>query len=162
VAAPGLKPVGISADSVQPPQIQIPALPVDKTKPQDRTRRDDRRSEGWSQQESVVQSQVVLQQERSAAWRRFQSGTGRRNNFGAVLIDGPKPTLTPTTAGAPQDGSSWGRIDRMHVHAATYEERNRSTLDQLGSDSSLDVDSSAPVSRPRGGGGTRRRRFTIA
>jgi hypothetical protein len=167
VAAPGLKPVGVSTDPVQAqplPKVQIPALPLDKSKPQDRSRRDERQPEGWGQQETIVQAQVELRHERSAAWRRFQSGSGRRSNFGAVLIDGPKQprTLAPTTAAAPQDGNGWVRIDRMHGHAAQFEEKNRPNLDQLGADASLDFDPSSPVSRAGGAGNKKRRRYTIA
>ena len=165
VAAPGLKPVGVSTDPVQvqpqhlPLQIQIPKQTVDKTQPQDNTGRD----EGWSRQESLLQSQDGLRQERSATWRRFQGGNRRPSNFGAVLIDGPRQpkTLAPTTAEAPADGNGWQRIDRMHAHAARFEEKNRSNLDQLGSEPGSELEPSASSPR-RGGAGTLRRRYRLA
>jgi hypothetical protein len=163
VAAPGLKPVGLTAEPVQPQhlpaQIQIPGRPVDKTRREDEPRGNE---EGWSRQESVVQAQVELGHERSATWRRFQGGSNRRSNFGAVLIDGPKPsTLPPVTAEPPRDANGWQRIDRMHGQAALFEEKNRGNLDQLGSETALELDPSSPVPR-RGAQGTKRRRYRLA
>jgi hypothetical protein len=169
-----LKPVAVAVDqgdalrlTLQPSfQIQIPKQATDKSKPEDKARRDDRRVPGWNQQEHVLQAQGELRQEKRESWRRFQSGTGRRANYGAILIDGgpvqPK-TLAPTTAAPPaEDGNGWQRIDRFHGHAARFEEQNRGNLDQLGGDASLDVDPQSPVPRSRGGQVKKRRRFTVA
>ena len=172
VAAPGLKPVAVAVDqgdalrlTLQPTfQLQIPKQSIDKPKSEDKSRRDDRRVPGWNNQETVLQSQGELRQEKRDNWRRFQSGTGRHSNYGAISIDGPAQprTLAPTTAAPTNDGNGWQRIDRFHGHAARFEEQNRANVDQLGGDASRDVDPSSPSPRSRGGQTKRRRRFTVA
>src|SRR5687767_4900539 len=151
VAAPGLKPVGIQTDAVQPQQLQlqIPQLPVDKTKPQEQPRREERRSEGWQRQESAVQSQADLHHDRSAQWRRFQGSADRRSNFGAVVMDGrarPK-SFAPTSETPPPSGRGWPQIDHVQRLAAQFEEKNRPNLGQLGGESSVDMDPNGPSPR---------------
>ncbi len=169
--APSLKPLGLSTERLDQPQLQarlqlqlrIPTQSVDKTKPEDRTEREDEgRAGGWSRQESVVLAQGDLQSGRDS-WRRFQSGTGRRSNFGAIQIDGPSPkkTLTPTTV-LPEASGPWTTIDRWHGRAARFEEWGRKTAEQMGSDPALDLDPQSPVPRTQGGQSKRRRRYRLA
>jgi hypothetical protein len=173
VAAPGLKSVAIGVDhgealrlTLEPNlQLQIPKQAVDKSKPEDKSRRDQQRVPGWNQQEDVLRSQGDLRQEKRDNWRRFQSGTGRRSNYGAILIDGPQqpktlppPINTPSTEG----GTGWQTIDNFHGQAARFEERNRGNVDQLGGEGGVDVDPRSPQPRARGGASRNRRRFTVA